>query len=182
MDRPEVRRPRGQSRPVLMARAASRAAAGRNRPRGRRARPPFPCVARHQCVRASPAPLGGHSGGAPPLPIPNRAVKPARADGTAPCARESRSPPPLRPAGLPRWSPAGPLFAPPPGRPLGAAESWPIVRASPPPQSRLGGAAVVKAGILAWEHVAVTFRSEDRRGDDNAGAAGPFNGLPLLHC
>ena len=26
---------------------------------------------------------GGHSGGVPPLPIPNRAVKPARADGTA---------------------------------------------------------------------------------------------------
>ena len=57
VDRPEVRRPRGQSRPVLMARAASRAAAGRNRPRGRRARPPFPCVARHQCVRAHRPPF-----------------------------------------------------------------------------------------------------------------------------
>ncbi|MGB4328439.1 MAG: hypothetical protein WBJ36_06135, partial [Tenuifilum sp.] len=33
--------------------------------------------------------------------IPNRAVKPASADGTA-SQRESRSPPPLRPAGLPR--------------------------------------------------------------------------------
>ena len=60
VDRPEVRRPRGQSRPVLMARAASRAAAGRNRPRGRRARPPFPCVARHhqhQRVRAHRPPF-----------------------------------------------------------------------------------------------------------------------------
>ena len=27
--------------------------------------------------------LGGYSGGVPPLPIPNREVKPARADGTA---------------------------------------------------------------------------------------------------
>ena len=27
--------------------------------------------------------LGGYSGGAPPLPIPNREVKPASADGTA---------------------------------------------------------------------------------------------------
>ena len=27
---------------------------------------------------------GGYSGGVPPLPIPNREVKPARADGTAP--------------------------------------------------------------------------------------------------
>ena len=26
---------------------------------------------------------GGYSGGVPPLPIPNREVKPARADGTA---------------------------------------------------------------------------------------------------
>ena len=26
---------------------------------------------------------GGHSAGVPPLPIPNRAVKPVRADGTA---------------------------------------------------------------------------------------------------
>src|SRR5271170_7892692 len=37
---------------------------------------------------------GGHGGGETPVPIPNTAVKPARADGTwgeAPC--ESRSPP-----------------------------------------------------------------------------------------
>ena len=28
-------------------------------------------------------PLGDYSGGVPPLPIPNREVKPASADGTA---------------------------------------------------------------------------------------------------
>ena len=34
---------------------------------------------------------GGYSGGVPPLPIPNRAVKPARADGTAmQCGRVGR--------------------------------------------------------------------------------------------
>src|SRR5581483_546984 len=37
---------------------------------------------------------GGHSGGGTPLPIPNRAVKPASADGTRRAtSRESRSPP-----------------------------------------------------------------------------------------
>ena len=45
------------------------------------------------CVRATALPplpdesvksSGGYSCGAPPLPIPNREVKPARADGTAP--------------------------------------------------------------------------------------------------
>ena len=35
---------------------------------------------------------GGYCGGVPPLPIPNREVKPDRADGTA-HPRESRSPP-----------------------------------------------------------------------------------------
>ena len=34
---------------------------------------------------------GGYSGGVPPLPIPNREVKPARADGTAmQCGRVGR--------------------------------------------------------------------------------------------
>ncbi len=34
---------------------------------------------------------GGYSSGAPPLPIPNREVKPGRADGTAPqCGRVGR--------------------------------------------------------------------------------------------
>ena len=38
--------------------------------------------------------LGGHTGGETPLPIPNREVKPARADGTRRAtSRESRSPP-----------------------------------------------------------------------------------------
>src|SRR5439155_20821566 len=39
---------------------------------------------------------GGHSGGGTPLPIPNREVKPASADGTRGASpRESRSPPNL---------------------------------------------------------------------------------------
>ena len=38
--------------------------------------------------------FGGHSGGGTPLPIPNREVKPASADGTRRAtSRESRSPP-----------------------------------------------------------------------------------------
>ena len=40
---------------------------------------------------------GGNGGGVPPLPIPNREVKPACADGTAE-RRESRQPPSLAPA------------------------------------------------------------------------------------
>src|SRR3954468_6027509 len=44
--------------------------------------------------RRSLAIFGGHSEGETPLPIPNRAVKPLRADGTWPSrAWESRSPP-----------------------------------------------------------------------------------------
>src|SRR3954451_18075566 len=44
--------------------------------------------------RRSLAIFGGHSEGETPLPIPNRAVKPLRADGTWPSgAGESRSPP-----------------------------------------------------------------------------------------
>ena len=52
---------------------------------------------------------GGHSRGVPPLPIPNRAVKPARADGTA-SQWESRSPPFSRPP-APRKA-GGLLFSP----------------------------------------------------------------------
>ena len=53
--------------------------------------------------------FGGHSGGETPLPIPNREVKPASADGTRRAtSRESRSPPNyLRRAG--RW-PASLVF------------------------------------------------------------------------
>ena len=41
---------------------------------------------------------GGHSGGGTPLPIPNRAVKPASADGTRRVtSRESRTPPVIFP-------------------------------------------------------------------------------------
>src|SRR5690606_36454352 len=43
---------------------------------------------------SAPNVLGGHSGGVPPVPIPNTAVKPSSADGTAGAALwESRSPP-----------------------------------------------------------------------------------------
>ena len=45
-------------------------------------------------VRLAPNNFGGDSGGGTPLPIPNRAVKPASADGTRRAtSRESRSPP-----------------------------------------------------------------------------------------
>jgi hypothetical protein len=44
--------------------------------------------------RARSQASGGHSGGETPLPIPNRAVKPASADGTRRAtSRESRTPP-----------------------------------------------------------------------------------------
>ena len=45
-------------------------------------------------TRAPSTTFGGHSGGGTPLPIPNREVKPASADGTRGASpRESRSPP-----------------------------------------------------------------------------------------
>src|SRR5215510_12407846 len=56
-----------------------------------------------------PHTLGGHSGGETPLPIPNREVKPASADGTRRAiSRESRTPPiffahRLRGRGLSSW-------------------------------------------------------------------------------
>ena len=47
--------------------------------------------------------FGGHSGGGTPLPIPNREVKPASADGTRRAtSRESRSPPIIFDEGPPR--------------------------------------------------------------------------------
>ena len=49
--------------------------------------------------------LGDYSGGVPPLPIPNREVKPASADGTA--LWESRSSPTLNLRVQPK---AGPFF------------------------------------------------------------------------
>src|SRR6185436_11782975 len=46
--------------------------------------------------------LGGHSGGDTPLPIPNREVKPASADGTRGASpRESRTPPIFSQSGSP---------------------------------------------------------------------------------
>ena len=39
----------------------------------------FKCVSKSSCLWH----YGGYSGGVPPLPIPNREVKPVRADGTA---------------------------------------------------------------------------------------------------
>ena len=109
MDRPEVERRRRRGRPVLMARGlpAGRGAGagGAPPPRAGRARSPSPPSPLPPCLAGAPAPVpsyrhGGHRGGAPPLPIPNRAVKPARADGTARDGRESRSPPPCAPGPL----------------------------------------------------------------------------------
>ena len=53
---------------------------------------PFRCQSHNgtsdMCRKTS---SGGYSAGAPPLPIPNREVKPGRADGTAPqCGRVGR--------------------------------------------------------------------------------------------
>src|SRR6266508_1092901 len=51
---------------------------------------------RERAAAASSQLSGGHSGGGTPLPIPNRAVKPASADGTrGESPRESRTPPEL---------------------------------------------------------------------------------------
>src|SRR3954467_14951526 len=53
-----------------------------------------PSLLRRHRRRRSLTLFGGHSEGETPLPIPNRAVKPLRADGTWPSrAWESRSPP-----------------------------------------------------------------------------------------
>ncbi len=56
----------------------------------------FKCSAcqRYYCRQISAEELGGYSGRVPPLPIPNREVKTARADGTAvKCGRVSRRQP-----------------------------------------------------------------------------------------
>ena len=117
VDRPEVERRRRRGRPVLMARglpagrgagawgAAAARGAGPGPAGGRAARPPHLPPPLPSAWRPAPAAVpslwhGGHRGGAPPLPIPNRAVKPARADGTARDGRESRSPPPCAPGPL----------------------------------------------------------------------------------
>ena len=117
VDRPEVERRRRRGRPVLMARglpagrgagawgAAAARGAGPGPAGGRAARPPRLPPPLPSAWRPAPAAVpslwhGGHRGGAPPLPIPNRAVKPARADGTARDGRESRSPPPCAPGPL----------------------------------------------------------------------------------
>ena len=117
VDRPEVERRRRRGRLVLMARglpagrgagawgAAAARGAGPGPAGGRAARPPRLPPPLPSAWRLAPAAVpslwhGGHRGGAPPLPIPNRAVKPARADGTARDGRESRSPPPCAPGPL----------------------------------------------------------------------------------
>ena len=53
----------------------------------------FPSIAgkRHTAIYAAERNSGGFGSGVPPLPIPNREVKPGRADGTAPqCGRVGR--------------------------------------------------------------------------------------------
>ena len=79
---PETFRPPGASRSVWGVPARSRPPAFR-----RRARRVPPSVA-SPCALVSSSIPGGHCAGAPPLPIPNREVKPGCADGTAPqCGR-----------------------------------------------------------------------------------------------
>src|SRR6187401_2314383 len=56
--------------------------------------PPPASVRREPLIKHDLDNLGGHSGGDTPLPIPNREVKPASADGTRGASpRESRTPP-----------------------------------------------------------------------------------------
>ena len=100
VDRPQVLRWRHQSRAVLIARdlpSAPRAAAesrgrGGRKKQARRRQARHPASPEHDAkpqAAAAPQPCashtqsGGYGGGVPPLPIPNREVKPARADGTA---------------------------------------------------------------------------------------------------
>ena len=60
--------------------------------------PPPASVRREPLIKHDLDNLGGHSGGDTPLPIPNREVKPASADGTRGASpRESRTPPSLYP-------------------------------------------------------------------------------------
>ena len=110
VDRPEVERRRRRGRPVLMARGlpAGRGAGagGAPPPRAGRARspslPPFPPAWRPRARGRAESLAWRPPRRGPPLPIPNRAVKPARADGTARDGRESRSPPPCAPGPLAR--------------------------------------------------------------------------------
>ena len=81
-----------RSRAVLIARAfpsqqsETRARGRHGRPAGARP-PPLARLSSHSAPRPrgprAHRQSGGYGGGAPPLPIPNREVKPARADGTA---------------------------------------------------------------------------------------------------
>ena len=86
VDRAQVQRRRRQSRALLIARELP----ARGIPR------PLPARLARAAPVALPAALcmwgkaypGGHCAGVPPLPIPNREVKPGCADGTAPqCGR-----------------------------------------------------------------------------------------------
>ena len=89
------------------------------RVRARCLAPPPASVRREMSVTHDLDNLGGHSGGDTPLPIPNREVKPASADGTRGASpRESRTPPSLFSWGN-EWFP----HVPPPSR-LRHSESW----------------------------------------------------------
>src|SRR5262252_9086572 len=76
--------------------------------------------------------LGGHSDGGTPLPIPNREVKPARADGTRGASpRESRLPPSIRlresrPSGGSLAVPFAPLRGPSGSPPLATTRFRPL--------------------------------------------------------
>ena len=85
---------------------------------------------------------GGNGGGVPPLPIPNREVKPACADGTAE-RRESRQPPSWAPAeSEPRGLFLCPLV-PPSSRPYSPGRAFPRRKARRcAPECIPGGAAV----------------------------------------
>ena len=114
--------PRSSFRPPRRGREP-RAGRAQKQARRRQARHPAspehdakPQAAAAREPHASHTQSGGYGGGVPPLPIPNREVKPARADGTAhECGRVGCRP--LQTSRPPADSSAGGrFFAPPPPR------------------------------------------------------------------
>ena len=78
---------------------------------------------------------GGYSGGVPPLPIPNREVKPAIADGTAPPGGRVGS---CRSSKVRLENPAGPFCVPSPGSGTHITAAACVLR-RPPPDPSPGG-------------------------------------------
>ena len=109
--------------------------------------------------------LGGHSGGETPLPIPNREVKPASADGTRGASpRESRTPPtslagePMVPPPAPTLERVGTHGSPacPPSAQLPDGRTWTPAGQSPAPPAT-GGVPSSARSVSAREFPRVPF-------------------------